>query len=449
MNQTEEKVPPQNIEAEQSVLGALLIERDAVAKATEILAAESFYRDAHRKIYRAAVSLYEKGEAVDLITIAEELRRQDSLESSGGASYLTSLANSVPTAANVEYYARIVEEKAVLRNLIAAATKVVTSGYDEKEDAAEIIDQAEQLIFEISQGRMVKSYNPIKEVLVETFEKIETLYDNKGGITGISTGFKELDLITSGLQSSELIVVAARPSMGKTVLCLNMARNAALAQGVPVIVFSLEMAKGQLAQRMLCAEAGVDGQRLRTGFLSENDWPKLSTALGRLSEAPIFIDDTPGISVMEMRGKARRIKAEHGLGLVIIDYLQLMQSASRRTENRQQEISEISRSLKSLARELDVPVLALSQLSRAVEQRQDRRPMLSDLRESGAIEQDADVVAFIYRDEYYNPETEKKNIAELLIAKQRNGPTGSVELYFHKDISRFDNLDKKMKEESI
>ncbi len=442
MNDLNEKIPPQNIEAEQSVLGSILIEQDAIAKVVETLSPDSFYRDAHHKIYRAMMTLYEKGEAVDLVTTAEELRRQNALDSSGGATYLTTLANSVPTAANVEYYAKIVEEKAVLRNLIQAATRIVTSGYENKEDAETILDKAEQVIFDIAQKRTVKSYSPLKSVLVDAFDRIETLYNNKGGVTGVPTGFRELDLVTSGLQRSEFIVVAARPSMGKTVLCLNMARNAAVNHNVPVVIFSLEMAKEQLAQRMLCAEAGVDGQRLRTGYLTESDWPKLSSALGRLSDASIFIDDTPGISVMEMRGKARRIKAEFGLGLVIIDYMQLMQNLSRRHENRQQEISDISRSLKSLARELEVPVVALSQLSRAVEQRQDKRPMLSDLRESGAIEQDADVVAFIYRDDYYNAESEKPNIAEIIIAKQRNGPTGLVELYFHKEYSRFDNLER-------
>ncbi len=448
MNDLGDKVPPQNIEAEQSVLGSILIEQDAIAKVVEILSPDSFYRDAHKKIFKAALTLYEKGEAVDLVTSAEELRRQGALDASGGAAYLASLANSVPTAANVEYYAKIVEEKALIRNLIQAATQIVTSGYENREDAEAVLDRAEQQIFDISQKRTVKSYSQLKNVLVDAFDKIEHLYNNKGGVTGVPTGFRELDMITSGLQPSEFIVVAARPSMGKTVLCLNIARNAAVNHNVPVVIFSLEMAKEQLAQRMLCAEAAVDGQRLRTGYLTESDWPKLSAALGRLSDAPVFIDDTPGISVMEMRGKARRIKAEHGLGLVIIDYMQLMQNLSRRHENRQQEISDISRSLKSLARELEVPVVALSQLSRAVEQRQDKKPMLSDLRESGAIEQDADVVAFIYRDDYYNPESEKPNVAELIIAKQRNGPTGLVELYFHKELSRFDNLERQIYEQS-
>jgi replicative DNA helicase len=365
------------------------------------------------------------------------------------------LANSVPTAANVDYYAKIVEEKSVLRKLIRAATDIVSNCYNSTEDVETIIDQAEQQIFKISQRRSSEGFAPIKSVLTQTFEKIEYLYSHKGGVTGIASGFSDLDKITSGFQPSDLIIVAARPSMGKTAFCLDIARNAAINQGETVAIFSLEMSKDQLAQRMLCAEARVEGQRLRTGFLTENDWPRLTYALGRLSEAPIFIDDTPGISIMEMRTKARRIKAEHGLGLLIIDYLQLMQSSSR-IENRQQEISEISRSLKGLARELQVPIIALSQLSRAVESRQDKKPMLSDLRESGAIEQDADVVIFIYRDEYYNSIKEEDIIsgkkednrgkAEIIIAKQRNGPVGSIELGFQKDFARFVSLEKERKE---
>ncbi|MGI5840419.1 MAG: replicative DNA helicase [bacterium] len=441
MSQLLERIPPQNLEAEQSVLGAMLIEAEAIPKVMEILRSDDFYREAHSNILQAMARLFERGEAVDLVTVTEELRQQGQLENAGGAVYLASLANAVPTAANVEYYARIVEEKSVLRKLINTATAIVASGFEGKDDVEYLLDLAEQQIFGLAQRRSLKSYASIKTVLMETFERIEHLYNNKGGVTGVPTGFKDLDMLTSGLQPSELIVVAARPSMGKTVLCLNIARNVAVGNKIPVALFSLEMSRDQLAQRLLCADAGVDGQRLRTGYLTEADWPKLSTALGRLSEAPIFIDDTPGATAIEIRAKARRIKAEHGLGLIIIDYLQLM-NGNRRSENRQQEISEISRSLKALARELNVPVVALSQLSRAVEQRQDRHPMLSDLRESGAIEQDADVVAFIYRDEYYNAETEKKGIAELIISKQRNGPTGQVELFFRKELSRFDNLER-------
>jgi len=441
MSQLLERIPPQNLEAEQSVLGAMLIEKEAIPKVLELLRPDDFYREAHSLILQAIMRLFERSEAVDLVTVTEELRQQSHLEAAGGGAYLASLASAVPTAANVEYYARIVEEKGVLRKLITTATSIVASGYEGKDEVEYILDLAEQQIFGLAQRRSQKSYASIKTVLMETFERIEHLYNNKGGVTGVPTGFKDLDMLTSGLQPSELIVIAARPSMGKTVLSLNIARNVAVGGKVPVAIFSLEMSRDQLAQRLLCADAGVDGQRLRTGFLTESDWPKLSTALGRLSEAPIFIDDTPGASVIEIRAKSRRIKAEHGLGLIVIDYLQLMNS-NRRSENRQQEISEISRSLKALARELNVPVVALSQLSRAVEQRQDRHPMLSDLRESGAIEQDADVVAFIYRDEYYNLESEKKGIAELIISKQRNGPTGNVELFFRKELSRFDNLDR-------
>ncbi|HHV71816.1 MAG TPA: replicative DNA helicase [Clostridia bacterium] len=450
-----DKIPPQNIEAEQSVLGAMLLEKDAIVRVMEILRPDDFYHEAHKIIFQSITDLFNQAEPVDLVTLTEELRRKGKLELVGGVTYITALANSVPTAANVDYYAKIVEEKSVLRKLIRAATDIVSNCYNSTEDVETIIDQAEQQIFKISQRRSSEGFAPIKSVLTQTFEKIEYLYSHKGGVTGIASGFSDLDKITSGFQPSDLIIVAARPSMGKTAFCLDIARNAAINQGETVAIFSLEMSKDQLAQRMLCAEARVEGQRLRTGFLTENDWPRLTYALGRLSEAPIFIDDTPGISIMEMRTKARRIKAEHGLGLLIIDYLQLMQSSSR-IENRQQEISEISRSLKGLARELQVPIIALSQLSRAVESRQDKKPMLSDLRESGAIEQDADVVIFIYRDEYYNSIKEEDIIsgkkednrgkAEIIIAKQRNGPVGSIELGFQKDFARFVSLEKERKE---
>jgi replicative DNA helicase len=450
-----DKIPPQNIEAEQSVVGAMLLEKEAIIRVMEILRPDDFYHDAHRIIFQAITDLFNRAEPVDLITLTEQLRQGGNLETVGGVTYVTALANSVPTAANVEHYAKIVEEKAILRKLIRAATEIVTTCYNSKEDVESIIDQAEQQIFKISQHRTSEGFSQIKNVLMETFEKIEYLYSHKGGVTGVASGFSELDKVTSGFQPSDLIIVAARPSMGKTAFCLDIARNAAINGKKPVAIFSLEMSKDQLAQRMLCAEARVEGQRLRTGFLTENDWPRLTYALGRLSEAPIFIDDTAGISIMEMRAKARRIKAEHGLGLMIIDYLQLMQS-SNRIESRQQEISEISRSLKGLARELQVPVIALSQLSRAVESRQDKKPMLSDLRESGAIEQDADVVIFIYRDEYYNALKEEDLVsgkkednrgkADIIIAKQRNGPVGSIELGFQKDFARFVPLEKERKE---
>lgn len=434
-----DRLPPQSLEAEQSVLGSMLIEKDAILRATDILEPASFYRDAHRKIFEAIVRLSERSEAVDIITVTEELRRRGELEDVGGIATITSLANMVPTAANVDHYARIVEEKAVLRRLIEAASEIARRAYAGEEEVDELLDRAEHMIFAVAQRRRVRGYVPLREVLIDTYEHIGYLYANKGSITGIPTGFTELDEMTSGLHPSELIIVAARPSQGKTALCLNIACHAAVRKKVPVAIFSLEMSRGQLAQRMLCAEAHVNGHRLRTGLLTDDDWSRLARALGRLSDAPIFIDDTPNIPLMELRAKARRMKAEHDIGLVIIDYLQLMQGRGR-PESRQQEISEVSRSLKSLARELQVPVLALSQLSRAVEQRQDKRPLLSDLRESGSIEQDADLVAFIY----HNPEGQDPNVVELIVAKQRNGPTGSVQLVFLKDVGKFVNLEKRL-----
>lgn len=433
-----DKLPPQNLEAEQSVLGAMLIERDAILRAMDILEPDCFYRDAHRKIFEAIVSLMERSEAVDIITVTEELRRRGTLEDVGGVAALSHLANVVPTAANVEYYARIVEEKAVLRKLIHAASEIARQVYQGEDDVDDIMDKAENLIFNVAQRRRVRSYVALRDVLIDAYEQIESLYANKGQITGVPTGFIEFDDMTSGLHESELIIIAARPSQGKTALCLNIACHAAVRRKVPTAIFSLEMSREQLAQRMLCAEAGVNGHRLRTGTLTEDDWKRLSRALGWLSQAPMFIDDTPNISLMELRAKARRMKAEHDIGLIIVDYLQLMHTRGR-AESRQQEISEISRSLKALARELQVPVLALSQLSRAVEQRQDKRPQLSDLRESGSIEQDADVVGFIY----HNPEAED-NVIELIVAKQRNGPTGSVPLVFLKDIGKFVNLERRL-----
>lgn len=433
-----ERVPPQNLEAEQSVLGAMLIDPDAIARVAETLREDDFYRDAHRRIFRAILNLWERGEAADLVTVTEELATQGALEDVGGASYVATLASAVPTAANVEYYARIVEEKALLRQLINVATRIVARGYEASEDIHVLLDEAEQAIFQIAQRRSTQGYWAIKDILMDTFERIEHLYAHKGGVTGVPTGYRELDEILSGLQPSELIVLAARPSQGKSTLSLGFARNAAIQHRIPVAFFSLEMGREQLAQRLLCAEAQVDSQRLRTGFLTDQDWPKLSHALGRLSEAPIFIDDTPAIGIMELRAKARRMKSEHGIGLIVVDYLQLMQIRGR-VESRQQEVSEISRSLKALARELKVPVVACSQLSRAVEQREGRRPQLSDLRESGAIEQDADVVLFIH----FPPDQENKNLAEIIVAKQRNGPTGSVELVFLRDIGKFATLDKR------
>lgn len=438
-SQLSDKVPPQSIDAEKSTLGSMLIDRDAIAKVIEILKPKDFYREAHSIIYEIINDLFDKGEPVDLVTVSEELRDQGSLEDIGGVSYLTSIANSVPTAANVEHYAKIVEEKSVSRRLIKSASQISQLGYNSDQDLDVILDKAEQLIFNISQRRTVQSFSGIKDVLMETFDNLEHLYDNKGGVTGVPTGFKDLDKMTSGFQDSELVIIAARPSMGKTALALNIGQYAAIEEDIPVTIFSLEMSKEQLVQRMLCSEAQVDNHRLRTGYLNENDWNRLTDAAGSLSDAKIFIDDTPGITAMEMRAKARRIKAEHGLGLILIDYLQLMQGSGR-TESRQQEVSQISRSLKGLARELNVPVVSLSQLSRAVEQRNDKRPQLSDLRASGSIEQDADLVAFIYRDDYYNSDSEKEGITEIIIGKQRNGPVGTVELAFQKEYTKFVDL---------
>ena len=430
-----ERVPPQNIEAEEAVIGSMLIEQNAVISALEILKPEDFYKENHRIIFRQIAEMADKLEAVDLVTLAENLKNAGYLEKIGGAAELARLANFVPTAANVEYYARIVAEKSVLRRLIAASTEIAASAYDSQYEVDEILDKAEETIFQISQGRTTQGYVHLKDVLVETMEKLEYLASHKGNVVGLSSGFSDLDSITSGFQPSDLIILAARPSVGKTSLGLNIARNIAIREDCSVAVFSLEMSREQVAQRLLCSESAINSQKLRNGFLSDDEWRRLSIGLGRLGEAKIFIDDTPGISVMELRAKARRIKAEHGLGLVVVDYLQLMRT--RKQENRQQEISEISRSLKGLARELDVPIIAMSQLSRAVEQRQDRRPVLSDLRESGAIEQDADVVVFLYTE----PELEQNNLIELIVAKQRNGPTGNLKLFFSREICRFGDLD--------
>lgn len=442
MSASIDRVPPQNLDAEQSVIGAMLIDKEAILKTIEVLRPEDFYRDAHRNIYQAIIDLSEKGEAIDLITVTEELRQSNLLEAVGGVAYVASLANQVPTAANIEHYGHIVEEKALLRNLINVTSRITNMGYEGTEDVDVLLDKAEQLIFELTQRKAHTSFMPIKHILMDTFEKIEFLYNNKGNITGVPSGFNDLDRLTSGFQPSDLVILAARPSMGKTAFCLNIAQNASVRNKIPVAVFSLEMSKEQLVQRMLCGEAMVDQQRVRTGQLTEADWTKLTEAVGPLSQSHIYIDDTPGISVVELRAKARRLKSERDIGLIVIDYLQLMQG-SKRIENRQQEISEISRSLKAIARELQVPVIALSQLSRAVEQRQEKRPMMSDLRESGSLEQDADMVMFIYRDEYYNPESEKKGIAEIIIAKQRNGPVGFSELGFLKEFTKFVNLDRQ------
>ena len=437
------KIPPHDIDAEQAVLGSMLTDKEAVNAAIESLKEDAFYRDDNRIIFQAIVNLYSKSEPIDIITLKDELESMDKFEQVGGYEYLASLPDKVPTTANVQKYIKIVEEKSILRNLIKTANEIIELGYDPTEDVEDIMDGAEKKIFDIMQSKNQKGYTPIKDVLVESFTKLEELYNRKQHITGVPTGFAELDYKTAGLHGSELILVAARPAMGKTAFALNLATNAALRGNAPVAIFSLEMSKDQLVNRILCSEAMVDSNKVRTGKLDEDDWVKLAGAIGPLSEAEMYIDDTPGISVMEIRTKCRKLKMEKNIGLVVIDYLQLVQGSNKRNGSREQEISEISRSLKILAKEINVPVIALSQLSRAVEQRPDHRPMLSDLRESGAIEQDADIVMFLYRDDYYNKESEKKDIAEVIIAKQRGGQTGTVELLWMGNYTKFVNLERR------
>ncbi|MBQ2088301.1 MAG: replicative DNA helicase [Selenomonas sp.] len=435
-----ERVPPQNIEAEQAVLGAMLIKKEAIIEVQEILQPDDFYRETHRIIYEAMVRLQNNDEAVDLVTLTEELRKTDMLDKVGGLGFITQLANIVGTAANVSYHAKIVKEKAELRNLINVATEIAGKAYEDSDEVENIMDEAEKKILAVASRQGGGAFESMKNIVMRTFERINILYESKGGLTGISSGFKDLDKLTAGLQKSDLILVAARPSMGKTAFTLNIASYVGL-HGGSVAFFSLEMSKEQLMQRMLCSEGGIDASRLRTGQLDDVEWNKLVGVADKMSRAPIYIDDTAGITVMELRSKARRLKAEHGLDLIIIDYLQLMQGrASKNSDNRQQEISEISRSLKALARELDVPVIALSQLSRSVESRQIKKPMLSDLRESGSLEQDADIVMFLYREDYYDKDTENKNITEIIVAKHRNGPVDSVQLFFQKEYTKFRDL---------
>jgi len=446
MNETDlssHKLPPQNLEAEQSVLGGILIENEAINRVMEILDPDDFYRDAHRKIFNALINLSERDEPADLITLTNELRKIDQLDSIGGASYLASLIDSVPTAANIEYYAKIVKEKSILRKLIQTSTEIITQSYEDRGDVEVFLDEAERAIFDISEKRVRPSFFSIRDVVKESFKTIERLFQKKELVTGVPSGFKELDRMTAGFQPSDLIIIAGRPSMGKTAFCLNVAQYAAVENKIPVAVFSLEMSKEQLVIRMLCSEAHVEGTRLRTGFLNESDWPKLTIAAGNLSEAPIYIDDSAALSVLELRAKARRLKSERGLGMLIIDYLQLMKGRAR-VESRQQEISEISRSLKALAKELNIPVIAVSQLSRKTEERTGNRPQLSDLRESGAIEQDADLILFIYRDEVYNRAEDNPNRgkAEVIIGKQRNGPIGKIEMAFLDKFTTFKELYK-------
>ena len=437
------KVPPHDEDAEQAVLGSMLTDNDAVMAAVEVLKEDAFYREDNKIIYQAILNLYSKSEPIDIITLKDELESMGKFEQVGGFEYLASLPDKVPTTANVQKYIKIVEEKSVLRNLIKTANEIIELGYNPTEDVEDIMDGAEKKIFDIMQSKNTKSYTPIKDVLVESFTNLEKLYNQKQHVTGVPTQFYDLDDKTAGLHGSELILVAARQAMGKTAFALNIATNAALRANVPVAIFSLEMSKDQLVNRMLCSEAMVDSNKVRTGKLDEEDWTKLAEAIGPLSEAGVYIDDTPGISVMEIRTKCRKLKMEKNIGLVVIDYLQLISGSNKRNGSREQEISEISRSLKVLAKELNVPVIALSQLSRAVEQRDDHRPMLSDLRESGAIEQDADIVMFLYRDDYYNKESAEKDIAEVIIAKQRGGSTGTVKLYWMGNYTKFVNIERR------
>jgi len=437
-----EKLLPQNIEAECGVLGSIIIDPEAIVQVSDFLRADDFYRDAHRTIYEVILQLYEEHEPADFITICDELERRNKLEEVGGASYITSLVNQVPTSGNVEFYARIVERTAILRHLIHAAGQIAAIAYEEG-DADIALDKAEQLIFNISQRHARSDFAHMRDILAEYMNKLDQLHERRGTIVGVPTGFTDLDRLTGGLQKSDLIVLAARPGIGKTSLALSIAHNSALKYQNSIAVFSLEMSKDQLAQRLLSMDAGIDQQRLRTGRIEDDEWDRIVYAMDTLSEANIWIDDTAGISTMEMRSKARRLQAEQGIDLIIVDYLQLMQATigGKRNENRVQEISEISRSLKGLARELNIPVLALAQLSRAVESRQSKVPQLSDLRESGSIEQDSDIVMFIYRDDIYNQESERKNIADIIIAKHRNGPVGEISLYFQASQTRFRDLE--------
>lgn len=439
--ETSAKLPPQNLEAEASLLGSLLIDQEAIVKVADLVTPEDFYIDKHNLIYTAVIDLYEQHQPIDLLTVSNKLEELKALNKIGGSAYLTDLVNMVPTAAHAVHYAGIVAHKATLRRLISAASKITNLGYDENSDVEVLLDQAEQTLFGVSQKRLQQNFLQINSILAESFDRLDELHKDKNKLRGVSTGFKTLDNILAGFQKSDLIVLASRPSMGKTSLALNIAHNIASKKGIPVGIFSLEMSKEQLIDRLLAAESGIDAWKLRTGHLEDSDFPKLNNAMAQLSEAPFFIDDSPLTNIMEMRTKARKLQSEHDLGLLIVDYLQLMSSRGS-FESRVQEVSEISRGLKALARELNIPVLACSQLSRAVETRSPQIPQLADLRESGSIEQDADVVMFIYREDYYNPETDRANIADILIKKHRNGPTGQTELYWHPERLLFDSVDR-------
>lgn len=430
---------PQSLEAEQSVIGSMLIDKNAIVKVSEKLSEDDFYRDGHKVIYKSILELFKEDTAVDILTVLEYLKSNDLLERAGGVTYVTELSNSVATTANLPSYIKIVEEKSLLRKLIKASTAIIEDSYNKQGNVENVLDQAEKKIFDIAEKKTSNDFESIKDVLGRGLEEIERLFNDQGSITGVGSGFIDLDAKTSGFQKGDMVLIAARPSMGKTTFALNIAEHAALREGKSVVIFSLEMSKEQLAYKLLCSEANVDLVKLRTGTLEDKDWESIAKAAGPLGNAKIYIDDTAGVSVMEMRSKCRRLKIEYGIDLILIDYLQLMSGSS--TDNRQQEVSEISRSIKALAKEMECPVIALSQLSRAPEQRADHRPMLSDLRESGSIEQDADLVMFLYRDEYYNKETEEKNVAECIVAKQRNGPVGTVKLAFLGQLSKFGNLD--------
>ncbi|MBA2363399.1 MAG: replicative DNA helicase [Chloroflexia bacterium] len=444
MIETLEKLPPHSIEAEQSLLGSLLLDRDAIIKVAPFLRTDDFYRDAHARVYESIVDLYNRREPPDLITVHEELSRSGDAEQIGGASYLTWLMNSVPTSVHVEYYGRIVERTATMRRLIGAGSEIAGIGYEEDTEVGEAMDRAEQTLYRVAQRRSGGDFVTLRDALAQFFDRLDYLHQHRGEIVGVPTGFHDLDQLTGGLQRSDLIIVAARPSVGKTAFALSMAASAAIKHNQPVGIFSLEMSAEQLVLRLLAMETGIDSHRLRMGYLDEDEWGLLTQAFGKLSEAPIYIDDTAGASSQELRSKARRLHAQAGVDLILIDYLQLMQGG--RSENRVQEVSEISRGLKGLARELNIPVVALSQLSRAVEQRQDHKPMLSDLRESGSIEQDADVVMFIYREELYNKDTDRKNIADIIVAKHRNGATRDISLRFFGDTTRFTDLEVMRRE---
>ena len=433
------RLPPQSLESEQAVLGGIMLENFAINRVVEFVEPEDFYRESHRKIYRAMLELSERGEPIDLITLSNLLKSRNELEDVGGATYLSLLVDSIPTAANSATYAKIIREKSILRRLIHGATEIVTRGYEANDDVEHFLDHSEKIIFDIAQKRIKQSFFTMKEIVKQGFKTIEMMSENKEMVTGVPTGFVDLDRMTSGLQPSDLIIVAGRPSMGKTAFALCIAAHAAMKKKIPCAIFSLEMSKEQLAQRMLCMEARIDSSKIRGGFLSESDWPRLTQACGELSDAPIFVDDTPAMNILELRAKARRLQKEHGLGLIVVDYLQLMRGFSN-MDSREREISEISRSLKALAKELNIPVIALSQLNRMVENRKPPKPILADLRESGAIEQDADLILFLFREEVYDRETVNRGMCEVIIGKQRNGPVGEIRLTFLAPFTRFENL---------